>query len=130
MRLSRQQDSTDNLLLKRLPAAVRQATRPRTVTRKKKGVPGWFGAKETVHLPPDTDTLHSLNREFLSIQEERQRNIGSYADSLRGHNKELNRELIPVPTKYIPCASISFTRRSVSWKSELPPSIITSPGDK
>ncbi len=99
MRLSRQQDSTDNLLLKRLPAAVRQATRPRTVTRKKKGVPGWFGAKETVHLPPDTDTLHSLNREFLSMQEERQRNIGSYADSLRGHNKELNRELLTLITR-------------------------------
>lgn len=99
MRLSRQQDSTDDLLLKRLPAAVRQATRLRTVTRKKKGVPGWFGAKETVHLPPDTVTLHSLNRELLSIQEERQRDIDSYADSLRGHNKELNRELLTLITR-------------------------------
>lgn len=99
MRLSRQQDSTDDLLLKRLPAAVRQATRLRTVTRKKKGVPGWFGAKETVHLPPDTVTLHSLNRELLSIQEERQRGIDSYADSLRGHNKELNRELLTLITR-------------------------------
>lgn len=99
MRLSRQQDSTDDLLLKRLPVAVRQATRLRTVTRKKKGVPGWFGAKETVHLPPDTVTLHSLNRELLSIQEERQRDIDSYADSLRGHNKELNRELLTLITR-------------------------------
>lgn len=99
MRLSRQQDSTDDLLLKRLPAAVRQATRLRTVTRKKKGVPGWFGAKETVHLPPDMVTLHSLNREILSIQEERQRDIDSYADSLRGHNKELNRELLTLITR-------------------------------
>lgn len=99
MRLSRQQDSTDDLLLKRLPAAVRQATRLRTVTRKKKGVPGWFGAKETVHLPPDTVTLHSLNREILSIQEERQKDIDSYADSLRGHNKELNRELLTLITR-------------------------------
>ncbi len=99
MRLSRQQDSTNDLLLKRLPAAVRQATRLRTVTRKKKGVPGWFGAKETVHLPPDTVTLHSLNRELLSIQEERQRDIDSYADSLRGHNKELNRELLTLITR-------------------------------
>lgn len=99
MRLSRQQDSTDDLLLKRLPAAVRQATRLRTVTRKKKGVPGWFGAKETVHLPPDTVTLHSLNRELLSIQEERQKDIDSYADSLRGHNKELNRELLTLITR-------------------------------
>ena len=37
---------------------------------------------------------------------------------------------MPVPTKYMPFSSTSFTRRSVSWKSEFPPSIITSPGDR
>lgn len=93
MRLFREQSEADSLLSERLPVAVREATRSRTVTRKKKGVPGWFGAKETVQLPPDTGTLRSLNEELRSMQEERQKDIDSYADSLRNHNRKLNQEL-------------------------------------
>lgn len=93
MRLFRKQSEADSLLSERLPAAVRAATRSRTITHKKKGVPGWFGAKETVQLPPDTGTLQSLNEELRSMQEERQKDMDSYADSLRVHNMELNREL-------------------------------------
>lgn len=93
MQLFRKRDEADSLLLQRLPVAVRQATRPRTVIRKKKGIPGLFGAKEAVLLPPETGSLQSLNDEILSMQEERQKDIDSYADSLRNHNKELNGEL-------------------------------------
>lgn len=93
MQLFRKRDEADSLLLQRLPIAVRQATLFRTVTRKKKGISGLFGAKETVLLPPETNTLQSLKEEFLTIQEERQKDIESYADSLRNYNKELNWEL-------------------------------------
>lgn len=67
---------------------------PRTVTRKKKGIPGWFGVKETVLVTPSmTSTLRSLNDHILSIREERQKDIDAYTDSLREHNKELNSKL-------------------------------------
>lgn len=89
-RLFRKQDDPDSLLLGYLPVAAR----PRTVTRKKKGIAGWFGAKETVQVPPSTSaTLRSLNNRLLAMQEERQRSIDLYADSLRSHNRDLNRKL-------------------------------------
>ena len=52
-----------------------------------------------------------------------------------GHHRQVGAGHLPRRLKYRyrqnkrPFASTSFTRRSVSWKSELPPSIITSPGD-
>lgn len=89
-RLFREQGGSDSLLLGYLPVAAR----PRTVTRKKKGIAGWFGAKETVQVPSTTSaTLRSLNSRLLSMQEKRQRSIDLYTDSLRSHNRELNRKL-------------------------------------
>ena len=93
MQLFRKRNEADSLLLQLLPMAMHQATMRRTVTRKKKGIPGLFGAKETVILPPETSTLQSLNETYLSMQAERQNDIGSYANSLRDYNKELNQEL-------------------------------------
>ena len=93
MQLFRKRNEADSLLLQLLPMAMHQATMRRTVTRKKKGIPGLFGAKETVILPPETSTLQSLNETYLSMQAERQKDIGSYANSLRDYNKELNQEL-------------------------------------
>lgn len=93
MQLFRSQEETDSLLLNHLPVVAQQATQPRTVTRKKKGIAGWFGAKETVQLPPNTTRLNTLNEELVSLQSERQRSIDIYTDSLRLHNRELNRKL-------------------------------------
>lgn len=93
MQLFRERDEADSLLLNHLPVMVRQAAQPRTVTRKKKGIAGWFGAKESVQLPPNTAKLNTLNKELLSMQAERLAAIDTYTDSLRVHNKELNRKL-------------------------------------
>lgn len=90
MLLFREQDNPDSLLLTRLP----EEAKTKTVTRKKKGVAGFFGAKETVQVTPSASaTLHALNKELQSMQEERQETIDTYADSLRRHNKALNRKL-------------------------------------
>ena len=90
MLLFREQDNPDGLLLTRLP----EEAKVQIVTRKKKGVAGFFGAKETVQVMPSTSaTLHALNKELQSIQEERQETIDTYAGSLRRHNKALNRKL-------------------------------------
>ncbi len=90
MLLFREQDNPDSLLLTRLP----EEAKAKTVTRKKKGVAGFFGAKETVQVTPSASaTLHALNKKLQSMQEERQETINTYADSLRRHNKALNRKL-------------------------------------
>lgn len=93
MQLFHEQEEADSLLMSNLPIVTQQAAQSRTVTRKKKGIAGWFGAKETVQLPPNTTRLNTLNEELLSMQEERQEAINTYTASLRSHNKELNRKL-------------------------------------
>lgn len=80
MKTFRQQDKADSLLLNRLPAVTAKASQPRTITRKKKGIAGFFGAKETVQLPSATAPLHTLNKELISLQEERQKAIDTYTD--------------------------------------------------
>lgn len=99
MKTFQQQEEADSILLNQLPTATEQASRPRTVTRKKKGIAGWFGAKETVQLPQSTTSLRILNEELISLQEERQRSIDIYTDSLRLHNKELNSKLRELITR-------------------------------
>ena len=86
MKIHQRQDS---LLLEQLPIVTEQATSFRTVTRKKKGIAGFFGAKETVQVPMSSSPLHSLNKQLIS----RQQQISDNTDSLRVQNKELNSKL-------------------------------------
>lgn len=83
----------DSLLSEQLPALARQTRSFRTVTRKKKGLAGLFGSKETVQIPISSKTHHSLNERLISMEEERQQTINAYTDSLRVQNRELNRKL-------------------------------------
>ena len=87
------QEIADSLLLHRLPVETERVTSPRTITKKKKGIAGFFGKKETVQVPPSADAIRSLNERLITIQEERIRNIDAYSDSLQLQNKELNRKL-------------------------------------
>lgn len=87
------QEIADSLLLHRLPAETERLTSPHTVTKKKKGIAGFFGKKETVQVQPSADARRSLNERLITIQEKRIRNIDAYSDSLRLQNKELNRKL-------------------------------------
>ena len=57
MKIHQRQDS---LLLEQLPAVTEQATSFRTVTRKKKGIADFFGAKETVQVPMQNKELNSI----------------------------------------------------------------------
>lgn len=86
MKIHQRQDS---LLLEQLPAVTEQAISFRTVTRKKKGIAGFFGAKETVQVPIQSNSLQVLNRQLIS----RQQQISENTDSLRVQNKELNSKL-------------------------------------
>ena len=93
MQVFHRQDKADSLLVNHLPEAARQATQPRTIVQKKKGIAGLFGGKETVQVPASSDKLHSLNEQIIALQAERIRNMEGYTDSLRVRNKELNRKL-------------------------------------
>lgn len=79
----------DSLLQEQEPAIVEQAKGFRSVTRKKKGIAGFFGAKETIQVPNPSNPLHSLNEQLVS----RRQQINNYTDSLRVQNRELNRKL-------------------------------------
>lgn len=84
------QEIADSLIAEQLPKVTSQATRTRTVIRKKKGIAGWFGKKDTVTIPVPAAPLHSLNERLISLQEKRIRDLDTYTDSLRFYNRELN----------------------------------------
>lgn len=88
-----QLEEADSLLANRLPVVAREAVRIRTVTQRKKGVAGWFGGKKKVQVLEPSKGLQELNDKLVAMQEERDRRIDAYADSLRRQNKTLNQKL-------------------------------------
>lgn len=93
MEAFQQQKKADSLLFNQQPIVTAQISPARTVTRKKKGIAGFFGGKETVQLPPVTIGQNTPSKELISLKNVRQKEIETYTDSLRLHNKELNRKL-------------------------------------
>ena len=65
----------------------------RTVTRKKKGIWGLFGKKETMQVPYRTDELEIFVNRLISVQAKRDSQMSVYTDSLRFDNKVLNQKL-------------------------------------
>ncbi len=93
MRAIHYQGKADSLILNRLPSVSKEITRTQSITRKKKGIAGLFGKKETVKVPTSSNALQVLNNQLISIQKVKQENIDNYTDSLRIRNKELNGRL-------------------------------------
>lgn len=83
MEAVKRQEEADSLLANRMPVVARQAARTRTIVRKKKGIAGWFGGKTTVQVPVPPKDLQALNDTLVVMQQERDRQINAYADSLR-----------------------------------------------
>ena len=92
MEASRKQRQTDSLLFNQKPTVITHTT-IKNVTRKKKGIAGFFGGKETVQLPVVTTRQTPLDKKLISQINKQQRDIEAYTDSLRLCNKELNRKL-------------------------------------
>lgn len=90
MQIFQQQDS---VFLKHLPSITQKAVTFHTVTRKKKGIAGFFGGTETVQIPNPEKSLRSVNEQVISVEEKRQQRIDDHMDSLRIRNKELNKRL-------------------------------------
>lgn len=127
MQAVHRQDEADSLLLNSLPSVTRQATRTQTVTRKKKGLAGLFGKKETVQMPASPNALHSLNERLISMQQERQEDLDDYTD-MRIRNKELNGRLYTLITALDEQTEKAFQQRQEELQSSYERSVMTVTG--
>lgn len=88
------QDEIDSLLIHQLPVIAKHATRTHTITRKKKGIAGFFGKKETITVPSSTEPLHELNDRFVETQKRHTLRIETHIDSLTLKNEKMNTQLV------------------------------------
>ena len=115
METSRKQRQTDSLLFNQKPTVTTHTT-TKTVTRKKKGIAGFFGGKETVQLPVTTRQT-SLDKKLISQINRQQRDIEAYTDSLRLCNKELNRKLCMMITNLDEQTWLAFRNKEARLKA-------------
>lgn len=111
MQAFRKQEEADSLLIHRLPLVARQVTRPREITRKKKGIAGWLGGKETIQVPAPAKTFYELNEQLIEMQEERRDALESYTDTLRVKNRKLNIELVNLISQMDGLAQAAFRQK-------------------
>ena len=115
MEASREQRQTDSLLFNQKPIVITH-TATKTVIRKKKGIAGLFGGKETVQLPITTRQT-SLDKNLILQINRQQRVIENYTDSLRLCNKELNRKLRMLITNLDEQTWTAFRNKEVRLKA-------------
>lgn len=83
----------DSLLATQLPEVARRATRVHTIQQKKKGIAGLFGKKEEIRVMPSAGELYALSDSLTAIQRKQEKEMDTYADSLRTRNRTLNIQL-------------------------------------
>ena len=116
MEASRKQRQTDSLLFNQKLIVITH-TATKTVIRKKKGIAGLFGGKETVQLPITTRQKTSLDKNLILQINRQQRVIENYTDSLRLCNKELNRKLRMLITNLDEQTWTAFRNKEVRLKA-------------
>ena len=93
MQSVRQREEMDSLIAHRLPTAVASAAKPRIEVRRKKGIAGFFGKKDTIRVYPPSNNLHALNSRIATLKDTPEFDFDAPVDSLRRKNRQLNREL-------------------------------------
>lgn len=93
MQSVRQWEEMDSLIAHRLPTAVASAAKPRLEVRRKKGIAGFFGKKDTIRVFPPSNNLHVLNSQITTLKDTPEFDFDAPVDSLRRQNKQLNHEL-------------------------------------
>lgn len=93
MQSVRQREEMDSLIAHRLPTAVASAAKPRIEVRRKKGIAGFFGKKDTIRVYPPSQNLHELNSQITTLKDTPEFDFDAPVDSLRRQNKQLNHEL-------------------------------------
>lgn len=105
------QEEADSLLMHRLPVVARQVAHPREITRRKKGIVGLFGKKETIQVKVPAMSLNSLNEQLIEMQEQRRHELESYVDTLRLKNRILNKELMNLISQMDDLAQNAFRQK-------------------
>ena len=80
---------SDSVFITDLPIIAKEVVNVKTITRKKKGIAGLFGKKETINIPYSTNELKEMNAEVILAQKKFDNEIEIYGDSLRLQNKIL-----------------------------------------
>lgn len=91
------QRSTDSILANQMPDLLKNHFSVRKIVRKKKGLAGLFGKKETLYIPYKHN-LPYLNDTILTDYISQNNKIEEFTDSLRFQNKILNRNLYQLIT--------------------------------
>jgi len=93
MQSVRQREEMDSLIAHRLPTVVKSANTPRIEVRRKKGIAGFFGKKDTIRVFPPSQNLRTLNSQINTLRDTPTFDFNNPVDSLRRQNRQLNREL-------------------------------------
>lgn len=93
MNIIQNQARTDSILSVQLSDMLKNAFGVQKIVRKKKGLAGLFGKKETLYIPNKYSALLHLNDTLISSHVYQSNQIESSADSLRLQNKMLNWKL-------------------------------------
>lgn len=93
MRSVRQREAMDSLIAQQLPTVVKSASKPRIEIRRKKGIAGFFGKKDTIRVYSPPSNLRTLNSQITTLKDTPEFGFDAPVDSLRRKNRQLNREL-------------------------------------
>lgn len=89
----RQREAMDSLIVHQLPTIITSAIKPRIEVRRKKGIAGFFGKKDTIQVYPPSKSLQTLNSQITTLKDTPDFDFNDSVDSLRQQNKQLNRKL-------------------------------------
>lgn len=93
MQSFRQREAMDSLIVQQLPTVVKSAVKPRIEIRRKKGIAGFFGKKDTIRVYPPSRNLRTLNSQINTLRDTLTFDFNDPVDSLRQQNRQLNRKL-------------------------------------
>lgn len=83
MQSVRQREEMDSLIARRLPTVVKIASKPRIEVRRKKGIAGFFGKKDTIRVYPPSNNLRTLNSQITTLKDTPEFDFDAPVDSLR-----------------------------------------------
>ena len=104
---------SDSILANELPAIARRTVCMKTITRKKKGIAGLFGKKETIQVPHYTNEIQDFNERLTFVRDWRNNQMETNVDSLRLHNRLLNDKLYNLITFLDDQVEQSFAERNL-----------------
>lgn len=86
-------EKSDSLLSNEFSTVAKRTVGMKTITRKKKGIAGLFGKKDTIQIPYITNEIQDFNKKLSSVRNVKTYLMETSLDSLRLQNRLLNQKL-------------------------------------